>query len=71
MLTESQIAVLEQIARRRMRDGRSASFETRAIFFRLMEGAMYGDPTLTREQFMKEAREVLEKVINRERSEHT
>jgi hypothetical protein len=67
MLTESQIFTLEQIAARLIKDGRNPGvvFDIRAHFNRLMEGAMFADRTLTQEQFMKEAREVFDKIARK------
>lgn len=61
MLTTSQIQVLRMIAERRRKEGPACYLETRAIFNRLMEGALFADRTMTRQQFMQEAMQELAK----------
>jgi hypothetical protein len=61
MLTDSQKAVLRQIAQRRMREGKGCYLETRAQFYQLMYAALSVNHDLTQEQFLKAAREELAK----------
>jgi hypothetical protein len=65
MLADSQKQVLQQIADQRKKEGPSCYFETRAIFNRLMEGALFADRNLTREKFLQLAHAELETLANK------
>jgi hypothetical protein len=67
MLTESQIKTLQHIAERRIKEGRGSYFETRAQFAQLMGAALSTNPTLTEKQFLKEALEVMQSVVNKKK----
>jgi len=63
MLTENQKLVLKQIALRRQREGPRCYLDTRAHFNRLMEGALFADPTMTEAEFLREASHELAKHL--------
>jgi hypothetical protein len=64
-LTNSQKKVLEQIAKRRMAEGKGCYRETRAVFFQLMYAAMSVDPNLTEAEFLREARHEFAKHLQK------
>lgn len=66
MLSNSQKLVLQQIAMRRMREGKGCYRETRAVFFQIMHAAMSVDPELTEEEFYRLAREEFAKHLQNE-----
>lgn len=65
MLSDAQKLVLKQIAERRQREGGRCYRETRSIFYQLMRAAQSIDPSLTDEEFMREAKEELEKHLQK------
>ena len=65
MLTENQKQILKRIAERRIKEGGSCFFETRAQFFQLMASAMSVNPDMTEAEFLREARHEFAKHLQK------